>query len=131
MNFSLEHFGLPASDPVKLKNWYASVLGAQVVFDNGQTPPTFLLSTSGSVMIEIYAGDRAINDTSNNKVNGWRHAAFRVDSIDKAKAELEKRGVQFSEQIKPAAGGGRVLFFQDAEGNLLHLVERSGASPVR
>jgi len=47
-----------------------------------------------------------------------------VPSIDTAKAELEKQGVKFAEGIRPAAGGGRVLFFEDAEGNLLHLVER-------
>ena len=34
-------------------------------------------------------------------------------------------------QIKPAGGGGRVLYFSDAEGNLLHLVERSADSPLR
>ena len=63
-------------------------------------------------------------------VNGWRHVALRVDSIEAAKAELEGRGVKFTEEIKPAGGGGRVLFFQDPEGNLLHLVERSAESPV-
>ena len=60
----------------------------------------------------------------NNKLAGFRHVALRVASIDAAKAELEKRGVQFNEEIRPAAGGGRVLFFEDLEGNLLHLVER-------
>jgi predicted enzyme related to lactoylglutathione lyase len=44
--------------------------------------------------------------------------------MDAAKAELEKRGVKFNEEIRPAAGGGKVLFFEDGEGNLLHLVER-------
>jgi glyoxylase I family protein len=131
MNFSLEHFGLPARDPLALKNWYVNVLGARVVFDNGQTPPTCLLAMAGGMMVEIYAGERAVAETSNNKLNGWRHAAFRVESIDKAKAELERRGVRFTDEIKPAAGGGRVLFFQDGEGNLLHLVERSADSPVR
>ena len=131
MNFLLEHFGLPARDPLALKNWYVTVLGARVVFDNGQTPPTCLLAMAGGMMIEIYAGERAVAETANNKLNGWRHAAFRVESIDNAKAELERRGVRFTEEIKPAAGGGRVLFFQDAEGNLLHLVERSADSPVR
>jgi predicted enzyme related to lactoylglutathione lyase len=28
------------------------------------------------------------------------------------------------EPVKPAGGGGRVLFFSDPEGNLFHLVER-------
>jgi glyoxylase I family protein len=130
MNFSLEHLGLPARDPLALKDWYVKTLGAKVRFDNGQTPPMFLLS-AGGIMIEIYAGDFAVKETSNNKLNGWRHVALRVDSLEAAKAELEKRGVKFTEEIKPAGGGGRVLFFQDAEGNLLHLVERSADSPVR
>jgi predicted enzyme related to lactoylglutathione lyase len=45
--------------------------------------------------------------------------------------ELERRGLEFTEEIKPAGGGGRVLFFQDLEGNLLHLVERTADSSLR
>ena len=45
-------------------------------------------------------------------------------SIEAAQAELARRGVAFPDPPKPAGGGGRVLFFADAEGNLLHLVER-------
>jgi hypothetical protein len=37
---------------------------------------------------------------------------------------LLQHGVTFHEKINPAAGGGKVLFFEDIEGNLLHLVER-------
>jgi hypothetical protein len=38
--------------------------------------------------------------------------------------------VEFTEDLKPAGGGGRVLFFQDPEGNLLHLVERTPESAL-
>ena len=75
-------------------------------------------------MIEIYAGDRALPEAGNNQLNGWRHVSLRVDSIEAAKADLEALGAVFSEQIMPAGGAGRVLFLQDPEGNLLHLVER-------
>ena len=66
--------------------------------------------------------------TSNNKLTGWRHVALRVKSLADAKADLESRGVKFPEEPKPAGGGGTVLFFQDPEGNLLHLVERPAGS---
>jgi glyoxylase I family protein len=100
------------------------MLGAKVVFDNGHQPPMFLLALPGGVLLEIYAGDFALPETTNNKLNGWRHVAWRVDSIEAARTELQGRGAEFKEEIKPAGGGGRVLFFQDPEGNLLHLVER-------
>jgi glyoxylase I family protein len=124
MNVSIEHIAIPAADAVALKNWYIGVLGARVVFDNGQNPPTFLIALPGGGWFEIYAAEKPLPERGNNKLAGFRHIALRVDSLDVAKAELENRGVRFTEQIKPAAGAGRVLFFEDCEGNLLHLVER-------
>jgi glyoxylase I family protein len=130
MQWRIEHLGLPARDPRALKDWYVRTLGAEVVFENPQDPPMFLLSLSGGVMIEIYAGQMSLDVTANNRLSGWRHVALRVDSLEAARAELERRRVKFTSDIKPAGGGGRVLFFQDEEGNLLHLVERSADSPV-
>ena len=125
MTFSIEHIGLPATDSVALKNWYARVLGARVTWDNGESPPTFILALASGPRLEIYPANDAPNaGRGNNKLAGFRHLALQVDSLDTAKAGLEKRGVKFTEAIRPAAGGGRVLFFADGEGNLLHLVER-------
>jgi glyoxylase I family protein len=124
MKISVEHLGLPARNPLALKDWYVKVLGAEVVFDNGQTPPAFFLALEGGLMLEIYQGGSWLNETADNSVAGWRHLALRVDAIEAAQAALEEKGVDFTETIKPAGGGGRVLFFRDAENNLLHLVER-------
>ncbi|HXC99519.1 MAG TPA: VOC family protein [Verrucomicrobiae bacterium] len=124
MKATVEHLGLPARNPVALKDWYVKVLDAELVFDNGQTPPAFFLALEGGLMLEIYQGGSWFGETADNSLAGWRHLALRVDSIEVAKAELEGKGVDFTEAIKPAGGGGRVLFFRDAENNLLHLVER-------
>lgn len=124
MNIAFEHIAIPSPNPVALKNWYERVLGAREVFNNGQTPLTCLLALPGGGWFEIYAAEGAPENRGNNKLSGFRHVALRVSSIDLAKAELVKRGVKFSGEIRPAAGGGRVLFFADLEGNLLHLVER-------
>jgi len=125
MNCSIEHLGLSAADPVALKDWYVRVLGARVIWDNGQEPPAFLLALARGAWLEIYPA-RAAPDTgrSDNQLAGFRHLALRVDALAAAKAELERRGVKFTEEIRPAGGGGRVLFFADGEGNLLHLAER-------
>jgi glyoxylase I family protein len=129
MNISVEHLALVAKDPVAVKNWYERVLGAREVFNNGQNPPTYLVAL-GNVWFEIYAAEKSLPDTANNKLAGFRHLALRVDSLEAAKGELEKRGVKFTEPERPAGGGGRVLFFADYEGNLLHLVERTKDSPL-
>src|SRR5262245_28450263 len=113
MKFAVEHLGLPSGDPRALKDWYLKVLDAKLVFDNGKTPPAYFLQLGGGLLIEIYEGDFSLKETSDNALNGWRHLAVRVDSIESAKTELQKRGVQFSDPIKPAGGGGRVLFFKD------------------
>jgi glyoxylase I family protein len=127
MKISVEHIALPASDPATLKGWYERVLDAKTIFDNKETPLACLLSL-GNVWLEIYAADAVLPATRNNKLAGFRHLALRVDSLVEAKAELEGRGVKFTEAERPAGGGGRVLFFEDGEGNLLHLVERPGDS---
>lgn len=121
-----EHLGLPARQPAALKDWYVNALGGEVVF---QQPPAFFVRLPGGLLIEIYAAARGVAETGDNGVAGWRHLALRVDSLEAARAALEKRGVKFDEPVKPAGGGGRVLFFRDAEGNLLHLVERPAGTP--
>jgi len=130
MNISIEHIAIPAANPVALKSWYERVLGAREVFNNGQNPPTCLISLA-NVWFEIYAAEKSLPDTANSKLAGFRHLALRVASLDAAKMELEKRGVKFSEAERPAAGGGRVLFFEDCEGNLLHFVERPKDSQLK
>lgn len=124
LKFSVEHIGLPARDTVALKDWYVRALGAKVRFDNGQTPPAFFLELGGGLMIEIYGATGSATAPADNGVAGWRHLALRVDNLEAAQAELARRGVEFSGPPKPAGGGGRVWFFADAEGNLMHLVER-------
>jgi catechol 2,3-dioxygenase-like lactoylglutathione lyase family enzyme len=131
MKFAVEHIGMAARDPVTLKDWYVRVLGARLVFDDGQKPPAVFLELSGGLLLEIYAASSISGEASNNRLAGWRHMALRVDSIEAARDELIARGVKFIDPIKPAGGGGRVLFFNDAENNLLHLTERPGDSIFR
>ena len=124
MDFFVEHIAIPAADPLALKNWYERVLGARPVWDNGQQPLTCLIELPGGLWLELYAAEALLPERGNNKLAGFRHLALRVNSLAAAKAELESRGVVFTETPKPAQGGGTILLFADLEGNLLHLSER-------
>jgi glyoxylase I family protein len=125
MNFSVEHIGLPAREPAALKDWYVRVLDGRVIYASEGASPAFLIALPGGMVIEVYAAELSLSETRNNRLSGWRHLALRVASIEAARDALAARGVEFGEPIKPAGGGGRVLFFADPEGNLLHLVERT------
>jgi glyoxylase I family protein len=124
MNISIEHIGIPAADPTALKNWYERVLGANTIWDSGENPRAYLVALPGGGWLEIYAAKTPLPERGNNQLAGFRHLALRVDSLEAAKAELIRRGVVFTKEPGPAAGGGQVQYFADLEGNLLHLVER-------
>lgn len=126
--FILEHIGLAARDTTALKEWYELVLGARVVYTSAQLPAAYIIELAGGGWIEIYQGNSSAKETANNTLRGWRHIALRVASITAARQELEGKGVRITEAVKPAGGGGNVLFFQDPEGNLLHMVERPADS---
>ncbi len=131
MNYIVEHLGIAAKDSRRLRDWYVRVLSARVIFENNEEPPAFLLEMSGGTVIEIYPSHSAIDDIQNNRLAGWRHLALQVESIESAAEDLRRNGVVIEEPIKAAGGGGRVLFFKDDEGNLLHLVERPPGSPFK
>lgn len=123
MKFEMEHIGLAARDTAALKEWYVATLQAEVVFQMPQEPPAFLLRVGG-LLVEIYPARSQSELTRDNGLAGWRHIALKVAALEAAREWLTQRGVRFTEEVKPAGGGGRVLFFQDPEGNLFHLVER-------
>jgi glyoxylase I family protein len=124
MHFAIEHIALPGLNPTALRDWYVAKLGAACIAPNGAEPPYFIQLPGTTTTFEVYAAAGSVPQTGDNGVAGWRHLALRVESIEVARKELEARGVVFNDPIKPAAGGGRVLFFKDCEGNLLHLVDR-------
>src|SRR5688500_17053860 len=102
MQFSPEHLDLCARDTSATQDWYMKTLDGEVIFTDGRTPAMFLLRMPAGFVMEIYSADSTLKETGNNKLAGWSHLAFRVASIEAAKAELEKRGVRFTEEIKPA-----------------------------
>jgi glyoxylase I family protein len=130
MHISIEHLGLPARDPAALKDWYEKALGGETIFATDGDSPAFFVRLDGGAVLEIYQAASSLDATRDNKLAGLRHLALKVEAIEPAKTLLEQRGVKFTEVIKPAGGGGRVLFFSDLEGNLLHLVDRPADSPL-
>jgi len=121
----IEHVGILARDSETLAQWYQETLGWHAVWVSETKPRTFFLASANRSMVEIIptakpapAAPPELSDP------GHRHLAITVDDFDKACAALQARKVNFIEPPKEGAGGAKVVFFRDCEGNILHLIGR-------
>jgi catechol 2,3-dioxygenase-like lactoylglutathione lyase family enzyme len=118
---------LAASDLERAKDWYASKLGYEPVYDN---PGVVLTYPSGSSSFTVYATQFA--GTAKNTVGVWRLKGIRGEV-----GRLRERGVVFEDYdfgdgdrtvdgIMSDAEGDLNAWFKDSEGNILALAEDRG-----
>jgi glyoxylase I family protein len=120
----LEHTAIASPDPKGLAEWYVQKLDFRInyTYDGNY----FVRAKDGS-MLEIIpsAGERAPQQM---KDPGLRHLAIAVDNFDAAMVELRKRGVEFLAEPF-VIQGNRLVYFSDADGNYLHLIQRPQPLP--
>jgi catechol 2,3-dioxygenase-like lactoylglutathione lyase family enzyme len=120
----LEHTAIATPDPKRLAEWYEQKLDFRINYSYGGN---YFVRGSNGTLIEFIPseGDRA---PQLMKDPGIRHLAITVDNFDAAMEELTKRGIEFlAEPI--AIQGNRLIFFSDADGNYLHLIQRPQPLP--
>jgi len=115
----IEHTAIASFDPHALAKWYIEHLNFTLQLDTGKT--IYIKSSNGVTLEFVYADTAPAKPLIRDA--GLRHVAFSVDDFDRTYSELKARGVTFEE--KPVhLPGMRLYFFQDPEGNYMHLVER-------
>ena len=120
----LEHTAIASPDPARLAGWYVDKLDFRInyTYDGNY----FVRAADGS-MLEIIPSE---GDRTPQKMRdpGIRHLAVDVDDFDAALADLRGRGVEFL--TEPYVNqGNRLVFFSDADGNILHLISREKPLP--
>jgi glyoxylase I family protein len=124
MIVGIEHVAIASPDPQKLAEWYVGTLGFVINYNSGRT--VFVKAPNG-LMIEIIASEGA-RPYQTLKDPGLRHLALTVADFDAAYARLKDAGVKFISE--PAdLKGVKVVFFEDPDGNYLHLLQRSTPLP--
>jgi glyoxylase I family protein len=124
----LEHTAISSPDPQKLAQWYVDHLGFHINFSYAGN--YFVKAPNGS-MLEIIPADRPLaapQTTANNKDGGIRHLAIASDDFDAAHQQLKGQGVHFVGEPFETMGN-RLVFFNDLDGNLLHLIQREKPLP--
>ncbi|MBX6314357.1 MAG: VOC family protein [Isosphaeraceae bacterium] len=119
----IEHFAIFAADLEALRAFYTEVFGLRVVVDNSKAVvPGYFLGDDAGTLLEIITRPEGIPAAETRYVC---HVAFWVDEYDAARAELERRGVEFEIDTKVDTPTMRTEFFHDPEGNRCQIVWRS------
>ncbi len=120
----IEHTAIASPNPLRLAEWYVQHLGFRI---NYEYAGNYFVKAPDGAMLEIMPseGERAPQAM---KDPGLRHLAIKVDDFDASHRELQSQGVQFL--TEPYTNqGNRLVFFADADGNFLHLIERPKPLP--
>ena len=120
----IEHFAVASFDPHRLATWYMERLECRLILDTGQT--VYVRSENGAIIEFVFAERQSPSPQMRDA--GLRHIAFLVDDLDATCEEQEQRGISFADLTR-VLSGLRLRFFQDPEGNFLHIVQRDVALP--
>jgi len=120
----LEHTAIASPDPLRLAQWYVDHLEFHINFEYAGN---YFVKAANGTMLEIIPseGDRA---QQKMKDPGIRHLAIAVDNFDVAHEQLKAKSVKFLGEPFTTQGN-RLVFFADADGNILHLIEREKPLP--
>ena len=123
MKVGIEHLGIFTKDSAALRDWYVKTFGWKVVYDNGKG--TYFLKSENGVMLEIMQSE--IDGGSHDmKATGFRHLALSVsvEEFETIADKLKQNGVKVLTDAAVSAKGVGTMFFEDLDGNVLHLISR-------
>ena len=120
----IEHFAIASPNPKRLAEWYVSYLDFEISFEYAGN--YFIEAKNGS-LIEIIPAEGERLETG-MRTPGMRHIAISVEDFDAAFSQLKSQGVNFEGEPYENQGN-RLVFFQDADGNLVHLIKRDKPLP--
>lgn len=120
----LEHTAIASPDPKRLAEWYVEHLGFHINFEYAGN--YFVKAANGS-MLEIIPseGDRG---EPKMRTPGIRHLAIALPDFSAGYEFLKSKNVKFVGEAF-VNQGNRLVFFEDADGNLCHLIEREKPLP--
>ncbi len=124
MFLGLEHTAIASPHPRRLAEWYVAHLGFRINFEYDGN--YFVRAADGS-MLEIIPAE-GTSAAPKLKDPGIRHFAIAVDQFDAGYEELKRSGVSFLGEPYENQGN-RLVFFTDADGNILHLIQRRTPLP--
>lgn len=120
----IEHFAINVADPIAMADWYVKHMGLTIARKMDGGPNThFLADISGQVMVEIYNNppDEVPPYADMNPL--LLHLAFVCENPEEQRAELEKAGATFAEEVR-IKDGSHLVMMRDPWGLAIQLCKR-------
>ena len=117
-----DHVHIRTPDPDATARWFADMLGAEIV----PTPARIDVRLGGNsiFLTPVSAGD-GINPAPVTPYQGLDHFGLAVQGLDALVADLQAKGVQFTEEVREVRPGLRVCFIRGPHGISIELLERA------
>jgi glyoxylase I family protein len=119
----IEHTAIATPDPERLAQWYVDTLGFRINYRYG--PFVFAKAPDGS-MLEFIPSSGA-TPGQELQTPGIRHLAIAVEDFDLALEDLKKKNVKWVGEPRTSDEGNRLAFFEDGDGNYVHIIQRAEA----
>lgn len=120
----IEHTAIASANPEKLAQWYVDHLEFHI---NYTYAGNYFVKAKNGTMLEIIPSE-GTRPTNEMKTPGIRHLAIISDDFDQSYEFLKSKNVKFLGE--PFNNQGNLLvFFEDGEGNICHLLKREKPLP--
>ncbi|SCP96699.1 SMU1112c/YaeR family gloxylase I-like metalloprotein [Anaerobium acetethylicum] len=121
----IHHVAIIASDYEKSKHFYVDLLGFEIIRENfREERDDYKLDLAlGDCELEIFGIKNSPPRPSYPEACGLRHLAFKIENIEEAVRELNKKGIETEPVRLDAFTGKKMTFFQDPDGLPLELHE--------
>ena len=116
---SIHHIAIIASDKEASLEFYNKKLGFPVIRENYRPERDdwkIDLAVNEDTELELFIMKDRPARVSGPEAYGLRHLAFRVESVDAAAVELEKKGIECEPVRRDAYTDKPMTFFRDPDG---------------
>lgn len=122
----IHHTAIICSDYERSKHFYVEMLGLKIVAENYRSHRDSYkldLALPDGAQIELFSFPDSPERPSFPEAQGLRHLAFVVESVEKAKSQLEDKGIEVEPIRIDEYTGKHFTFFKDPDGLPLELYQ--------
>ncbi|MCZ2157528.1 MAG: VOC family protein [Bryobacterales bacterium] len=119
----IEHVAIATPNTERLAQWYVDILGFHINYQSG--PYIFAKAPNGSMIEFIPSEGEAAPQAM--RTPGIRHLAIGITDFDQVQSALESKGIRWTIEPYSSPEGNRIAFFEDPDGNFLHIIQRAQA----